>query len=182
MFCLGIKHFSNCYWFLLPILLWISYTNHDIKLWLKVDFLITSHDTYICKIVTKYYAYLITLTCIGVTKANWIQSHISNQLILSTLYLMSKLSILNWKKDWVRWQHFLEANASLVLGMSVRQSSSVFCLLLSSSVFCPTFHQFSVLSSTVLQFMMMMKVDEGWWRLMEVDEGWWRLLKVDEGS
>ena len=53
---------------------------------------------------------------------------------------------------------FLEANASLVVGMSVRQS--VFCLL---SV-CSTFHQFLVLGSTVLKFLSPIK-------LMRVDEG-----------
>ena len=58
----------------------------------------------------------------------------------------------NRKLEKRKYPPFLEANASLVVGMSVRQSSVFF-------FFCPTFHQFLVLSSTVLQFMMLMKVD-----------------------
>ena len=64
----------------------------------------------------------------------------------------------------------LKANASLVVGMSVRQSSSVCLLSYFSSVLSSQFYSPSVDDDNV-----------GWWRLMKVDEGWWRLVKVDEG-
>ena len=60
---------------------------------------------------------------------------------------------------------FLEANASLVLGMSVRQSV---CLLLLSRF---RGFQFFVLGSTVLGSTVLGSTVEGCWRLLKVDGG-----------